>query len=261
MDLSPDWGRATVPSARDGIPPFVEIYNQLLSLLDRRGLGPGDALPGEVELAGDLKTPREVLREALFLLEEDGYVTRDSSRLWIVAPRALADVGFADSFHRLLGGEVRASRRLYAAVEESSSFTRALLGSEQPCLVWETVFSDSEDRLLAGTLEFLRADACPDGMDLDTQVAREHRDVDGFSTLLEALGPDHRARLTPVLWRLVPVSRNTERLAWMDLPLHAIPALLTVVLAQDGVPVYVAKNLFDLGSFDLTVDLTRTTDR
>ena len=259
MDLSPGWGRATVPSAREGVPPFVEIYNHLLALIARLGLGPGDLLPGEVEMSGDLETPREVLREALFLLEEDGYVTRDSSRLWTVAPRPVADVGFADSFHRLLGGRVRASRRLYAAVEGNSSFTTALLGSEEPCLVWETVFSDAEDRLLAGTLEFLRTDAVPEGIDLDPSVGPEHSDVETCPTILEALGPERRARLTPVLWRLVPVSRSTERLAWMDLPLHAIPALLTVVLAEDGVPVYVAKNLFDLASFDLTVDLTRTT--
>ena len=40
----------------------------------------------------------------------------------------------------------------------------------------------------------------------------------------------------------------------MELPLHGIPAALTVVLAEDGAPVYVAKNIFDLGTFDLVVD-------
>jgi hypothetical protein len=41
----------------------------------------------------------------------------------------------------------------------------------------------------------------------------------------------------------------------MELPLHGIPAALTVVLADDhGVPVYLAKNIFDLGTFDLVVD-------
>ena len=38
------------------------------------------------------------------------------------------------------------------------------------------------------------------------------------------------------------------------LPVVGIPAALTVVLSEDGVPVYLAKNLFDLGSFDLVVD-------
>lgn len=252
MDVSPDWGGATVPAARDGVPPFVEIYNQVLELARRRGLGPGDALPGEVTMAADLEAPRDVLREALLLLEEDGYLTRDQGRRWTIATRT-EGAGFADSFHRLLGDRVRASRRLYAAVEEKSSFSRALLGSDGPCLVWETVFCDQEERLLAGSLEFLRTDALPSG--LVTGDPPEDHDVEAFPTLLEALGPERRARLTPRLWRLMPVSRNTERLAWMDLPLHAIPALLTVVLADDGVPVYVAKNLFDLGSFDLTVDL------
>jgi hypothetical protein len=35
---------------------------------------------------------------------------------------------------------------------------------------------------------------------------------------------------------------------------NGIPAALTVVLAEDGVPVYLAKNILDLGTFDLVVD-------
>ena len=72
--------------------------------------------------------------------------------------------------------------------------------------------------------------------------------------MLEALGPERRAGLTPQLWRLSPISRATERLSWMELPLHGIPAALTVVLAEDGLPVYLAKNILDLGTFDLVVD-------
>ena len=58
--------------------------------------------------------------------------------------------------------------------------------------------------------------------------------------------------MTPELWRLSPLSRTTERLSWMELPLHGIPAALTVVLAEGGRPTYLAKNIFDLATFDLT---------
>jgi hypothetical protein len=61
--------------------------------------------------------------------------------------------------------------------------------------------------------------------------------------------------MAPVVWRLAPVSRDTERLSWMDLPLHGMPAVVTTVLAEDGVPTYLAKNIFDLTSFQVSVDL------
>ena len=35
--------------------------------------------------------------------------------------------------------------------------------------------------------------------------------------------------------------------------MHGIPAALTVVLAEAGTPTYLAKNVFDLGTFGLTV--------
>ena len=60
--------------------------------------------------------------------------------------------------------------------------------------------------------------------------------------------------MTPEVWRLSAVSRSAERLSWTELPLHGIPAVLTVVLAEAGRPVYLAKNVFDLGTFDIVVD-------
>ena len=44
-----------------------------------------------------------------------------------------------------------------------------------------------------------------------------------------------------------PVTVDTD-------PPAALPAALTVVLAEEGRPVYVAKNILDLGTFDLVVD-------
>jgi hypothetical protein len=131
-----------------------------------------------------------------------------------------------------------------------SVFTESLLG-EGTCLIWETVFALDGVRL-AATLEFLRLDRVPEGV--DTSLPADQHDVDAQPTLLETLDADQRARLQPVQLRLVPVSKFTERLSWMDLPMHAIPAAVTVVLAEDGVPIYAAKNIFDLGSFSVTVD-------
>jgi len=109
-----------------------------------------------------------------------------------------------------------------------------------------------DDVLLASTLEMMALAAAPP--ELTAAVDLEKHDVTVWPTMLEALGPERRAGLAPQLWRISPISRSTERLSWMELPLHGIPAALTVVLAEDGAPVYVAKNILDLGTFDLVVD-------
>ncbi len=118
-------------------------------------------------------------------------------------------------------------------------------------LVWETVF-EHDDVLLASTLEMMALAAAPP--ELTEALDPEKHDLTAWPTMLEALGPERRAGLTPQLWRISPISRSTERLSWMELPLHGIPAALTVVLAEDGAPVYLAKNILDLGTFDLVVD-------
>ena len=233
---------------RDGIPPFVEVYDRILDLV--RGLEPGDPLPFEVALAQQVGASRDLVREALLLLEEDGKLSRDRDRLWRAAARA-EPAAFTDSFHRMIGGRARAVRRLLVGIEDGSHWSHELLRDETKVLVWETVF-EHDDVLLASTLEMLVLAAAPP--ELTEVLDLEKHDLTEWPTMLEALGTERRARLTPQLWRISPISRATERLSWMELPLHGIPAALTVVLAEDGAPVYLAKNILDLGTFDLVVD-------
>jgi GntR family transcriptional regulator len=235
---------------RDGIPPFVEVYDRLRDVVRKLGLGPGDALPGEVALADELGFSRQLVKEALLLLEEDGKVVRLRDRRWRVAPPA-EPVAFTDSFHRILGGQARPVRRLLVGIEDGSYWSHELLRAETRILVWETIFA-ADDVLLASTLEMMALDAVPP--ELTAALDGDQHDLAAWPTMLEALGPDRRAGLTPLLWRLSPISRATERLSWMELPLHGIPAALTLVLAEDGRPVYLAKNILDLGTFDLVVD-------
>jgi DNA-binding GntR family transcriptional regulator len=39
---------------RDGIPPFVDVYDQIRDVVAQSGLEPGDPLPGDVALAEQL---------------------------------------------------------------------------------------------------------------------------------------------------------------------------------------------------------------
>jgi DNA-binding GntR family transcriptional regulator len=238
---------------RGGVPEFVAAYDAIRAMIERDGLGPGAPIPNEVALAAALGHQRTPVHEALLLLQEDGFIVRDRSRSFVVAPVATERAGFADSFHRMLGEGVRPVRRIHAATEVGSTWVQQLMGGGEPCLVWETVFAH-DGVLLASTLEWLLLDSAPPELAADLDASRH--DVEAHPTLLEALGAERRARLTPQLWRLVQVSRNSERLSWMELPLHGIPAALTVVLADGGRPVYLAKNLFDLGTFNLAVQLS-----
>lgn len=244
---------------RGGTPAFVAVYDAVLALVRRRGLGPGDLLPGEVtlvdELSADGQVERSLVREALQLLEEDGHLRRDRSgeRRWRVAPEPAGPTRFTDSFHRLVSEDLVPVRRVLAGVEAGGRWARGALdglGADDEVLVWETVFA-VDDVLLASTLELLRLDRAPAEL-RDLGDPADH-DLAAHPTLLEALGDERRAGLDVARWRLTPVSRATERLSWMDLPLHGIPAALTVVLAEDGVPTYLAKNVFDLATFDLDV--------
>jgi GntR family transcriptional regulator len=235
---------------REGTPPFVDVYDRIRDFVVRSGLGPGDPMPGDVALAEQLGVSRALVREALLLLAEDGKLVR-LERRWRVAPLATGPVAFTDSFHRLLGGRARAVRRLLVAVEDGSIWSHELLRTDGQVLTWETIFAH-DDVLLASTLEMMVLDAAPPELTAALDAAQQ--DLAAWPTMLEALGAERRAGLTAEIWRLAPISRATERLSWMELPLHGIPAALTVVLAENGAPVYLAKNLFDLGTFDLVVD-------
>jgi hypothetical protein len=237
---------------RDDTPAFVGVYDRIQDLIRDSGLGPGQALPGDVALGDQLGVPRQLVTEALLLLAEDGQLVRREQQ-WFVAEPLDGTVAFTDSFHRMLGGRARPVRRLLVAVEDGSHWSHGLLRMTGRVLTWETVFAH-EDVLLATTLEMMAIDAVPPELIEPPALTADKHDLSAWPTMLEALGAERRAGLTAELWRLSPISRRTERLSWMELPLHGIPAALTVVLAEDGRPVYLAKNLFDLGTFDLVVD-------
>jgi DNA-binding transcriptional regulator YhcF (GntR family) len=237
---------------RVGVPAFVTAYDAIQTLIAREGLRPGQALPGEVALTEELGVDRLVVREALMLLQEDCVVARDAKNHWVLSEPNAIRAGFTDSFHHFLGDAVSAVRRVHVAVEPGSTWSQRLLDTTEQFLVWETVFA-RDDVLLASTLEFLVLSAAPPELLVELDASK-HAVADA-PTMLEALGAERRAGLTPLLWRLVQSSQHSQRLSWMELPLHGIPAALTVVHAEGGRPVYLAKNRFDLATFNLTVDV------
>ena len=133
----------------------------------------------------------------------------------------------------MLGNRARPVRRLLVGIEDGATGPASCSGRRTQVLTWETVFAH-DDVLLASTLEMMALDGGAAG--LTEALDPEKHDLTAWPTMLEALGAERRAGLTPQTWRLSPISRATERLSWMELPLHGIPAALTVVMAEDGAP-------------------------
>ncbi len=53
-----------------------KVVNQILSLIERGNLKPGDKFPSETEFAKQLGVSRGILREALTILQSKGYISR-----------------------------------------------------------------------------------------------------------------------------------------------------------------------------------------
>ena len=56
-------------------PKYVQVYNQILSMIKRSQFAPGSKLPSEDKLTNDFKVSRVTLRTALSLLKEDGVIS------------------------------------------------------------------------------------------------------------------------------------------------------------------------------------------
>ncbi len=81
-------------------PVYIRIAENLKQAISQTGYAPGDLLPKEVELAKQFEISRATLRNALAILENDGWIIRKKRFGTIVAPYALhrkyrkIDIGF-----------------------------------------------------------------------------------------------------------------------------------------------------------------------
>ncbi|RLC80697.1 MAG: hypothetical protein DRJ03_06605 [Chloroflexi bacterium] len=78
--MSDVWTFGTVPDMHnpqlDRRPLYAQAHDWLLALIREEELQPGDQLPSEAQLAGQLGISRTTLREALHLLVEEGVIVR-----------------------------------------------------------------------------------------------------------------------------------------------------------------------------------------
>lgn len=241
-------------AVRDRRPLSVQVYDRLMKALHESRLAPGDALPSETELARQLGVSRTVLREALLLLEEDGALERGPGRRRVVAARTARASSFSSPLEEL----VRTARPMAPLLRRTSVnpastyFSRRLLDLPENAeiAVWETVFG-VDDQPVCSALEFIPTDRMPEPARALTEADAPLEAAPG--SLLSLLGPQFRARTSPALWRITAASTQTHRTAWMRLPEQTPLIVLTLVLARDGAPIYLAKHLIRLDLAELAV--------
>jgi DNA-binding GntR family transcriptional regulator len=229
----------------------VQVYDRLIAALRDGDVRPGDAIPPEVRLAADLGVSRTVLREALRLLEEDGVLQRgaDRRRRHLADP-AGATAGFAAPLEEVLRvpGEP-AVRGVRAEVLPATAWGARLLDvpAGSPVLVWESLLL-SGGATVGSALELV-----PAGDPAVAGLPDPAAPGPGRGTLLAALGPQFRSRLTPSLWRLAPTATTSTRAGLERPPRGAVLGTLTTVLARHGRPVYLGKHVLRLDAVVLAV--------
>jgi GntR family transcriptional regulator len=108
MTLITNLDRAT------GIPLYLQVRLQIVSLIEQRGLKPGDALPSEPELRARFRVSRATVRHALAELERMGLIERHQGRGTFVAlPRLERELPELTSFSEHLAEQgIRSASQL-----------------------------------------------------------------------------------------------------------------------------------------------------
>src|ERR1700730_930448 len=111
-----------------GLPRYVEIANELRDHIESAALAPHTLLPSERELSETYQVSRMTARQALTLLENEGYVYRRPPRGTFVAePRVLFRLGsFSAEVAR--AGRQPGARLLWAEIATPSPSVQDALG-------------------------------------------------------------------------------------------------------------------------------------
>lgn len=231
----------------------MQVYDQLAEALRKQGR-PGDLIPPEIELANELGVSRTVLREALRLLEEDGFIERgvDPRRRQLARPSSRPpafNAPLEDMLHAAVPLDIQIVRTEEIAPTSWSKTLLELEDENAPLLYRECLFSvDGEPAVSALEIIPLAEDGIP------PQLANGAADASQAQTLLSALGPQFRSKCVPTLWRLAAASSGGgSRKGFTRTRAEHPVTSLTIVLSRRGKPLYLAKHLLRLDIVALSV--------
>ncbi len=141
-----------VPLRADQRPLYAQASEALKHLVQRGGYAPGDRLPSEHELSGQLGISRPTLREALRHLEEEGAIVRRHGVGTFVAlqpPVIEGGLEILESIERMAERRGLSTRMSEARVEQRPAHVRELEGlgvseATQITAVTRVIMADGE---------------------------------------------------------------------------------------------------------------------
>ncbi|GAA4154150.1 GntR family transcriptional regulator [Leifsonia shinshuensis] len=239
---------------RMAIPLRVEVYTRLTEAI-RAGVFPESSLmPSESEIGAALGVSRTVVREAMLLLAEDGFVNSVRGVGRVVSGR-LPETGLEKlrPFEEASGDAGRLRRTQHRAEPASADFVASGLGlaPNEPTWLFESVILNGstpsallQEHLPGGAVLRRLSPELAEAIEQDTGAGSS-----ALRTLLDALG----ARLGPAQSRLSVGAVGASRGAVLGLDATAPVLIITQTLECSGRPIYLAKILVDTAAMTPTI--------
>lgn len=243
--------------ASGNIPLRVAVYSRIVSAI-RAGLLPvSSLLPSEADLGSAMKVSRTVVREALMLLEEDGYVRSRRGIGRFVATR-LPRVGLErirpmEEILAEAGSGVQVCRTQHVLHPSSSVFTAEPLGirEDEPSWFFESVLKRD-----GSPVALVQEHVARTGVLIDNgpQAAGAVADDVGqeatlLANLMSAVGPVFGPGETDIAAGTPGVARGEL----LELDAKDPVLILTQTVEYSGQVVYLAKTLVNTGVVQLGI--------
>jgi GntR family transcriptional regulator len=251
------------PLRRDsGVPLRVQAHSRILDGVRSGLLRPGTMIPTETELGQLMGVSRTVVREALMLLEEDGFliarrgigrfVADSLPRAGLQQLRPLEDLLANPSLPPL---ELRRSE--VTRQSPSATFVSEELGidASQPTWFFETVLL-RQGEPIALCQEHLAAQDPNDGNPPDWAAHMRPESSVVEHTLLPLLINHYGAAIGPAAAKITPGTPGASRAALLRTDAAEPAVVLTHTAPLDGRPFYLAKHLILAGAGPLSLTQT-----
>ncbi|GAA4585265.1 GntR family transcriptional regulator IolR [Planotetraspora phitsanulokensis] len=229
-----------------GVPLRARVHSRILDAIRSGVLPPGSMIPTETELGQLMGVSRTVVREALMLLDEDGFLFSRRGVGRFVAdtlpPRGLERIRPLEELLSTPASPVVLSRSEVTLQHQSATFVTEGLGLRANAATWffETVLSRDGEAVALSQEHFPAAGAIDAGT--SDAIAAAMRAADS-GTLLSILLNKYGPRIGPGAVRIMPGVPGASRAALLGTPAGEPVLIMTQTAALSGAPCYLAKHL------------------
>ncbi|GHH86038.1 hypothetical protein GCM10018793_56420 [Streptomyces sulfonofaciens] len=229
-----------------GVPLRVRVHSRILDAIRSGVLPPASMIPTETELGQLMGVSRTVVREALMLLEEDGFLAaRRGVGRFVAETLPARGLEHLRPLEELLGtpaSPVVLDRSEVTLQRASSTFVTEGLGVGPGDSTWffETVLSRDGEPVALSQEHFPTAGAI--GAQDSETIAAAMREA-GSGSLLALLLRRYGARMGPGTVRLTAGVPGESRAALLGVPAGEPVLIATQTAALKGAPCYLAKHL------------------